>query len=150
MRRFGSPPQPGQRYTDRPGAYAVILRGRQILVTEQASPWREIQLPGGGIDPGEGPLRALHRETEEETGWTLRPIRRLGVYQRFTFMPDYDLWARKICHVYLCAAGLHLGPPREPGHRAIWMDAAPALDALASAGDAFFAANALLARVRHG
>lgn len=143
MRRFGHPPRPGIRYTERPGAYAVIRHRGRLLVTEQSSPWVEIQLPGGGIDPGETPVAALHREALEETGWRLTVERRLGVYQRFTYMPDYDLWARKICHIYLCAPGLKLGPPREEGHRAFWMDAGKAVEAVASPGDAHFARLAL-------
>jgi len=143
MRRYGEPPRPGVRYIDRPGAYAVIAGRDGVLVTEQARPNLEIQLPGGGIDPGESPLRALIRETWEETGWRIRVRRKLGVYQRFTWMPEYDLWARKFCHVYLCAPGLRLGPPAEPGHRALWMPPGQAVAALASTGDADFAARAL-------
>ncbi|NNU81290.1 NUDIX hydrolase [Halovulum dunhuangense] len=143
MRRFGTPPRPGIRYIERPGAYAVIRQGDRLLVTEQSAPRPEIQLPGGGIDPGETPLEALHRESLEETGWRLRVVRRMGVYQRFTYMPEYDLWARKICHVFLCRPGLELGPPSEPGHRALWMEGARAVSLLASEGDAYFAAHAL-------
>ncbi|WP_112320533.1 NUDIX domain-containing protein [Oceanibium sediminis] len=143
MRRFGQAPRPGIRYITRPGAYALIRRGRSLLVTEQSSPWPEIQLPGGGIDPGETPIEALQREALEETGWRLRVLRKLGVYQRYTYMPDYGIEARKICHIYLCAPGLHLGPPSEPGHRAFWMDGLAAAEALASPGDAWYAARAL-------
>lgn len=144
MRRFGDPPRPGILYTDRPGAYAVILDGRRLLVTEQSAPEPELQLPGGGIDAGETPLQALHREALEETGWRLRVRRKLGVYQRFAYMPDYDLWARKICHIYLCAPGLWLHPPTELGHRALWIDAAHVLPDLVSPGDRHYVAHSLL------
>lgn len=138
MRRFGDPPRRDIPYTMRPGAYAVIWRNGRILVTEERAHTVEIQLPGGGIDPGEGPVAALHRETLEETGWRVRVLRRLGVYQRFTYMPDYDLWARKICHVYLCAPGIRRSAPTEPHHRAIWMRPDEAARVLASPGDAQF------------
>ena len=62
IRRFGSSPVRGQRYTLRHGAYAVLLAGRDILVTYQDEPEPEVQLPGGGIDPGKSPLQALRRE----------------------------------------------------------------------------------------
>lgn len=142
MMRFGNPPRPGIAYVERPGAYAVIPRGDgRLLLTEQADPGPEIQLPGGGIDPGEGPLQAVIREAWEETGWRIRPLRRLGVYQRFTWMPEYRLHARKICHIYLCAAGLRGGPPAEAGHRALWLPVETAVRTLGSPGDAWFAAN---------
>ncbi|MEO0911681.1 MAG: NUDIX hydrolase [Pseudomonadota bacterium] len=141
MRRFGDPPLKARRYTVRPGAYAIILEGGRILVTEQDGdrlPEPEIQLPGGGIDPGESPVGALHREALEETGYRLHGLRRLGAYQRFTYMPDYDLWARKICHIYAATAGPRHGPPTEPGHRALWLAPEVAMAALYSPGDSFF------------
>ncbi len=47
--RFGSPPRAEQQYRLRPGAYAILPRGDDLLLTNQAEPWPEIQLPGGGI-----------------------------------------------------------------------------------------------------
>lgn len=139
MRRFGSSLDPRRTYTDRPGVYAVIRRGEDLLLTEQAGDPSELQLPGGGLDPGEGALRAMHRECLEETGWTIRPIRRLGVYQRYTYMPEYDLWARKVCHIYLCRPGPRRGPPRDGQHKAVWMPIGAAVGALSIDGDRHFA-----------
>jgi 8-oxo-dGTP diphosphatase len=138
MRRFGEPVRPDRIYRDRPGAYAVIRDGRDVLVTEQAAPTREFQLPGGGIDPGEGALPALHRECLEETGWRIHVLRRLGAFQRFTYMPEYRFWARKICHVYLARPTLRRGDPAEPGHRAIWMPVDTAARRLGNPGDPTF------------
>jgi 8-oxo-dGTP diphosphatase len=138
MRRFGEPVRPDRTYRTRPGAYGVILDGGDVLVTEQAEPVRELQLPGGGIDPGESALRALHRECLEETGWRIRAIRRLGAFQRFAYMPEYDLWARKVCHIYLCRAVLRAGDPAEPGHRALWMPLESAIRGVANDGDRAF------------
>lgn len=145
MRRYGEPVIPGKHYRSRPGAYGVIREGGDVLVTEQNAPLREFQLPGGGIDPGEGPVRALHRECLEETGWKIRVERRIGMFQRFCYMPDYDIWARKVCHLYLCRAVMRLGEPSEPHHRAIWMPADTALRLLANEGDR----HGLAAGLRH-
>jgi 8-oxo-dGTP diphosphatase len=138
MRRFGEPVVPGQRYTNRAGVYAVILDGRDVLLTEQAEPRPEIQLPGGGIDPGEGALRALHRECFEETGWRIAVERRLGAFQRYAYLPEYDLWARKVCHVFLARAVRRHGPPREPGHRALWTPIETAAEIAGVDGDRHF------------
>lgn len=137
MRRFGEPVIAGQIYATRPGAYAMIREGRDLLVTEQISQG-EFQLPGGGLDPGESPLRALVRECYEETGWTLHSPRRLGAFQRYCYMPEYDRWAHKVCHIYLCHPGLRRGPPPEPDHRAVWMPISTACDQLAVEGDRWF------------
>lgn len=138
MRCFGSPPLKNTHYTPRPGAYAVIMHGDQVLLTEQSRPAVEIQLPGGGIDPGEGPIQALHREIFEETGWRVTVERKLGAYRRFTYMPEYDLHAMKIAHIYLCTATLHIGDPTEPFHKAILADASIAADLPGPSGDRYF------------
>ncbi|MDR5652633.1 NUDIX hydrolase [Ruixingdingia sedimenti] len=138
IRRFGDSPQSGIRYRRRPGVYAVLLRGRDVLLTHQSAPVPEFQLPGGGIDPGEQALPALHREVREETGWSMAVTRRLGAFRRFTYMPEYDLWAEKLCTVYLARPVARLGPPSEPGHRAIWAPIGTAVGLLGNDGDRHF------------
>ena len=143
MRRFGDARQPGQNYVRRPGVYAVISRGDTLLLTEQQSFDLELQLPGGGVDLGESAQRALHREVFEETGWRVQVVRRLGAYRRFTFMPEYDMWAEKICTIYHCDAVRKVGPPSEPGHKVVWMSPDRALQQLTNSGDRYFLARAL-------
>lgn len=135
IRRFGEPVRPGQPYRRRPGVYAVILDGGSILATHQMDPTPEFQLPGGGIDKGEHPIAALHREVREETGWRIALRHRIAAFRRFTYMPEYDLWAEKLCTIYLARPVRPLGPPTEPGHTAVWLPVATALDLLANDGD---------------
>ncbi len=141
MRRVGTPPLAGQSYRTRAGVYGLILHPDGLLLTEQADPGPEVQLPGGGIDPGESPVPALSREALEETGWSVRVLRRLGAYQRYTYMPEYDMWARKICHIYLCRTGICQGLPREPGHEAMICSPEAAVSLLGPVGDALHVAN---------
>ncbi|MEL7216224.1 MAG: NUDIX hydrolase [Pseudomonadota bacterium] len=124
MRRYGEQVLPGKPYRDRPGAYAIIGNGSgQVLLAATTNEGEDFLLPGGGIDPGEQPLQALHREVLEETGWRIAAPLRLGAYQRYVFMPDYGFWARKICTIYLARAVRPLMDPLEPDHTPIWMDA---------------------------
>lgn len=140
IKRHGKVPEAGRRYIMRPGVYAILPRGRDLLLTFQAEPWTEIQLPGGGIDKGEHPIAALHREVFEETGWRIASPRRLGAFRRFTYMPEYDLWAEKLCHIYIAHPVRPHGPPTEVGHTALWMAAAEAAETLANSGDREFVA----------
>lgn len=135
IRRYGEAVRAGMRYTRRPGVYAILPQGDRLLVTHQAAPVPEFQLPGGGIDRGEQPIAALHREVFEETGWHIGPPRRLGAFRRFTYMPEYDLWAEKVCTVYVARPVRRIGPPGEPGHSAVWLPMADALDLLGNVGD---------------
>ena len=98
----------------------------------------DLQLPGGGIDPGESPITALHREVYEETGWLIAAPRRVGTFRRFTYMPEYDLWAEKICHIFFARPTIQIGPPLEAGHTAIWTSFEAAADLVANDGDQMF------------
>ncbi len=141
IRRFGETPQAGRRYTRRIGVYALLPAGGRLLLTCQTEPGPDLQLPGGGIDPGESPVSALHREVFEETGWLIAAPRRLGAFRRFTYMPEYDLWAEKVCVIYRARPVRRIGPPTEACHEAVWMDAVDAVTLLGNAGDRHFAAR---------
>ncbi|MBE0453749.1 NUDIX hydrolase [Roseovarius autotrophicus] len=138
IRRFGEVPRNDTRYRLRPGVYAILERGGRLLVTHQAEPVPEYQLPGGGIDPGETPLHALHREVMEETGWRIARPRRLGAFRRFTYMPEYDLWAEKLCLIYRAFPARQICAPTEPGHRAEWLSPNQAARMLGNQGDRHF------------
>lgn len=136
--RIGHAPDATRAYTLRPGAYAILPLGRQVLLTLQSADIPDIQLPGGGIDPGESPLRALHREVMEETGWRIARPRRLGAFRRFVFMPDYDMWAEKLCHVYVAHPAYQVTDPAEPDHTTLFVESRDAVDLLGNDGDRMF------------
>lgn len=142
--RVGEAVRQDQRYQRRPGAYAVLVRNGEVLLTYQEAPVPEFQLPGGGIDPGESPIPALHREILEETGWRCGPLRRVGAFRRFTFMPEYELWAEKICQVYIGRPVLRMGEPIERGHHAIWAPPETAAEMVSNPGDRMFVSRLLL------
>ncbi len=130
--------RPQVRYRPRPGVYAILARGQDVLLTHQSQTVPEFQLPGGGIDPGESPICALHREVFEETGWRISSPRRIGAYRRFTYMPEYDLWAEKVCHIYVALPTLRHGMPQDSCHMAVWMPILTAIRLLDSDGDRAF------------
>ncbi|MFK7751980.1 MAG: NUDIX domain-containing protein [Sedimentitalea sp.] len=139
IRRFGQRPDPARRYRQRSGVYAILPRNGAVLLTlQQEDSGPDLQLPGGGIDSGESPLAALHREVLEETGWRIANPRRLGAFRRFVFMPEYNLWAEKMCHIYLARPVLSLGPAQEIGHEPFWADITIAANLLKNPGDQYF------------
>jgi 8-oxo-dGTP diphosphatase len=71
--QFGEPGLDGD-YPDRPAAFAVVMREARLAVVEVVRRGRGlvIDLPGGGIDPGETALDAAIRECGEEAGLRVR------------------------------------------------------------------------------
>ena len=58
-------------------------------------------------------------------------------------MPEYDLWAEKVCSVYLARPVIRLGPPLEPDHSAHFVPAETAPDLIDNTGDRHFLMRAL-------
>jgi 8-oxo-dGTP diphosphatase len=135
LQRFGTTPDPNQRYKARPGVYAILPHAGGLLTTFQAGIHNEYQLPGGGIDPEEQPLQALYREVFEETGWRITQPRVFFRFRRFLFMPDYDLWAEKICTVYSARPVRRHSIPPEPDHYPVVLPIEEAMNRLANSGD---------------
>jgi 8-oxo-dGTP pyrophosphatase MutT (NUDIX family) len=82
-------------------AYLTRVRaGRlELLVFMQVSkPYELVEVPGGTVDPGEPPDRAVLREVFEESGLSVSIVRKLAADQRRS--PSHV----ELRHVYLLAA----------------------------------------------
>jgi ADP-ribose pyrophosphatase YjhB (NUDIX family) len=64
-----------------------VLMARSSAKASVAGVW---QIPGGGVDHGEGPLEALVREFAEETGLSVAVTRLFGVRSSLVEMPERD------------------------------------------------------------
>ena len=70
----------------------VDARGNVLLVRQyRHAPGKELlEIPAGGIDPGETPEEAVSREMGEETGFSPKTIKRLGgFYSSPGFCTEY-------------------------------------------------------------
>jgi len=67
---------------------ALVLKGDQLLVVRD--PISVHILPGGRREPGETLMQTLEREVLEETGWSIREPRLIGLahFQHLTPRPD--------------------------------------------------------------
>ena len=78
-----------------PGAACVLpLDGDDVILCRNWRPaigaWL-LELPGGGIEPGESPLEAARRELREEAGFTAGAITPLGAYRSVQGFSDFKL-----------------------------------------------------------
>ena len=79
------------------GSRSVTVRDGMILLShETVSGWWLI--PGGGLEAGETPEMCCVRETEEETGLIVRPLK------QFLTLYEYYEEYRYISHYFLCEA----------------------------------------------
>jgi len=53
-------------------------------------------------------------------------------------MPEYSLWAEKLCHIYVAWPALRISAPPEPEHEAFWLTRDAAVLALGNDGDRHF------------
>lgn len=92
-----------REYLGHPGAVAVVAvaggpkdNPDLLLVRQYRYPVKEVtlEIPAGKINPGETPLRCVHRELEEETGFRARRLRR-----RLSFWPT-PAFANEVIHIY--------------------------------------------------
>lgn len=75
----------GIPFIKRPSAYALVRNAQGELATARTK--RGWFLPGGGIDEGETPEEAAVRETAEECGLIIQPIRLVGKALEIVHVP---------------------------------------------------------------
>jgi 8-oxo-dGTP diphosphatase len=120
VRTFGQPP-PGQ--TPRPGSYVVIVNASWDVAVVRSG--QGVWLPGGGIDPGETPEQAAHREVREETGLTVDLVSTLGEAHEYLEVGDKPV--HRLAH-YFTARVLSAGVAIEPDHQLEWWPPARAIE----------------------
>ena len=79
----------------RAGSRAVIIQDGKILLShETKSGWWLV--PGGGMEEGETPEDCCIRETEEETGFIVKPLR------QFLTLKEYYEEYLYVSHYFIC------------------------------------------------
>lgn len=96
-------------------------RGSLLMVRQYRKPIERalLEVPAGGVEPGESPEESAWRELREETGYAPGKLRRLG---GFWLVPG---WGDEYMHVFL-AEDLHHSPmdsPEDETTEVVWVAA---------------------------
>ena len=92
---------PREKLRLRPSAYALVLRGRRMLMVRLASNGK-LFVPGGGIDLGERLEDAVRREAREETGLKVEVGGLFRFVENFYYYdPTGSAW-HGLCFFYAC------------------------------------------------
>jgi ADP-ribose pyrophosphatase YjhB (NUDIX family) len=122
----------------------AVFRDDAILLVREATSGKWT-LPGGWVDVGESPSRAVVREVREESGYETRAVKLLALYDRNSHPHPPALWHTwKACFLCELVDGVqHESDHEVSGARFFARDGLPELDALritrAAYIDRFFA-----------
>lgn len=114
-------------------ARAVIIKDGRLLLIKRVKP-EEVYwvFPGGGLLPEEGPEDGLAREVLEETGFVIKPVKK--IWQRvFNFPGEQDRQHEETyfeCEIMNGELGTGQGPEYQSGngyvgtHEPVWVSIA--------------------------
>lgn len=92
---------PASQLKWRPAAYGIVVKEGKILLSKQFGD--KYDLPGGGVELGEGLEDGVIREVKEETGIDVKNPQLLGMEESY-FMDSHALNEAYHCYLfyYLC------------------------------------------------
>ena len=78
----------GRHYQYKQSVYGVAYDQRQQTFLTVETKWNNLLLPGGGVERGETPEQALHRELLEETRFTIQIDALIGRAEQYLMAPS--------------------------------------------------------------
>lgn len=117
-------------YTMRPGGFGVITQSDKRVAVDVTP--AGMYLPGGGQEPGESAVAALHREVREACGLTVQILSPIGVADELVFVEqEYQHFCTR-CSFY-AAIVVAISPVAETDHRLAWLEPNQAIEQLSHA-----------------
>lgn len=110
---------PGQQYTDRKGAYAIILNEKNEVATIKLP--HGYFLPGGGIEGEESKVDCLRRECLEELGWEIEINQFVCAASNYHYSIYRKRHLHSIGYFYLATYVKQVMNPVEKDHSLVWM-----------------------------
>ncbi|MGH6997202.1 MAG: NUDIX domain-containing protein [Phenylobacterium sp.] len=122
----------GRTYADRPAAFGILERDGQVAVVRIVKPdgaaW--IDLPGGGVDPGESPEQGVVREFGEEAGLKVAVREAYAVADQFFVNTEGEAWNNRSAFFVLDLVAEDATLKVEEDHMLVWLSPLEAIAAL--------------------
>ena len=88
----------------------LLFNDKGEICVVKSEKYGYMQLPGGGIEEGEGIIEALERETQEETGWLISNIKPIGyTLERREDKRNTHSWGKDISYVFRAKPAKQVG-----------------------------------------
>ena len=108
------------QYRKRPGAYAIIINKNDDKVGIVTDGEDYFYL-GGGIEKGETQLDGLKRELIEESGYTIKNIKKFDEVGSYIYAEDKGLLDVE-AYVYIAEFDEKITEPIEKDHTVLWVE----------------------------
>lgn len=122
----------GRAYGERPAAFGILERDGQVAVVRIEKPdgaaW--IDLPGGGVDPGETPEEGVVREYGEEAGLKVAVSAPFARADQFFVNTEGQAWNNRSDFYVLELVGEDPTLKVEDDHQLIWLAPLEAITSL--------------------
>lgn len=120
--QFGDP-EPGRTYRDRPAAFGIVQRGRDIAIVrvEKRGHRAWFDLPGGALDPGEAAEQAVVREFGEEAGLCVSVGQAFAQANQFFVNTDDEAFNNQATFFVLAEVAEDPTLKIEDDHALVWM-----------------------------
>ncbi len=147
--QFGKP-ELGREYPDRPAAFGIAERAGRIAAVRVEKPGHAawFDLPGGAIDPGEGPEEAVVREFGEETGLKVAVGGAYARADQFFVNTSGKAFNNRATFFILDIAGEDPALKVEDDHTLVWLEPHQAVEILRHEAHAWAVAAWLRLRPR--
>ncbi|MDW2886519.1 NUDIX domain-containing protein [Exiguobacterium artemiae] len=109
----------GRSYQYKQSVYGIVYDQRKQTFLTVETKLKNLLLPGGGIERGETPEQALHRELLEETGFTIRIEAPIGRAEQYLLAPSGEAILNDASFFEIRLLK-QIQVSREPDHRLVW------------------------------
>lgn len=107
-------------YRKRPGSYSIMIRKEDNKIGIVTDGYDYFYL-GGGIENKETQIEALNREMIEESGYTIKNVKKFDEVGSYIFAEEKG-YLEVLAYVYISEFDTKIAEPIEKDHKVLWVN----------------------------